>query len=140
MSSEAFQAMWVEFSFFKQKNIICGFIYRQHNSPDLFLNYVTDALERLSSTGKRVCLLGDFNLCLLKTQTSQHSHDFLWTLQGNNLILTIDKPTRAHRTTATLIDNIFVNNPEQVLQNGNLTDVSDHFSQFFYFVFCKRKV
>ena len=33
--------------------------------------------------------------------------------------------------TATLIDNIFINNPEQVLLSGNIiTDVSDHFSQF----------
>ena len=30
-----------------------------------------------------------------------------------------------------LIDNIFVNNPNQVLISGNIiTDVSDHFSQF----------
>ena len=32
---------------------------------------------------------------------------------------------------ASLIDNIFVNNPNQVLISGNIiTDVSDHFSQF----------
>ena len=32
---------------------------------------------------------------------------------------------------ASLIDNIFVNNPDQVLISGNIiTDVSDHFSQF----------
>ena len=98
----------------KKKNIICGIIYRQHNSPDLCLNYLTDTLEKLNLAGKRVCLLGDFNLCLLKTQTSHYSHDFLTTLQGNYLIPTIDKPTPVHRTTATLIDNIFVNNPEQV--------------------------
>ena len=139
-STEAFQALWVEFSFLKQKNIICGIIYRQHNSPDLFLNYINDTLERLNSTGKRICLLGDFNMCLLKTSTSHYSHDFLTTLQSNYLIPTIDKPTRVHRTTATLIDNIFVNNPEQVLMSGNIiTDVSDHFSQFCILSSAKEK-
>ena len=87
--------------------------------------YLTDTLEKLNSAGKRGCLLGDFNLCLLKTPTSHYSPDFLTTLEGNYLIPTIDKPTRVHRTTATLIENIFVNNPEQVLLSGNIiTDVS----------------
>ena len=55
-------------------------------------------------------------------------------LQSCYLIPTIDKPTRVHRTSASLIDNIFVNNPDQVVVSGNLvTDVSDHFSQFCIF-------
>ena len=48
-STEAFQALWVEFSFLKQKNIICGIIYRQHNSPDLFLNSNVSCLQTLTS-------------------------------------------------------------------------------------------
>ena len=36
-----------------------------------------------------------------------------------------------HRSSATFIDNIFVNNPEQVSLSGNIiSDISDHFSQF----------
>ena len=51
------------------------------------------------------------------------------TLQSCYLIPTIDKQTRVHRTSASLIDNIFVNNPDQVVISGNLiTDVSEHFS------------
>ena len=43
----------------------------------------------------------------------------------------IDKPTRVRSTSATLIDNIFINNPGQVVACGNIiSDVSDHFSQF----------
>ena len=41
------------------------------------------------------------------------------------------KPTRVRSSSATLIDNSFVNIPEQVLVSGNiLSDISDHFSQF----------
>ena len=48
-----------------------------------------------------------------------------------SVITTIDKPKPVHRASVSLIDNIFVNNPEQVLVNGNLiTDVSDLVSQF----------
>ena len=47
------------------------------------------------------------------------------------LIPTVDKPTRVHRNSATLIDNIFVNNPDQIIAGGNIiSDISDHFSQF----------
>ena len=74
--------------------------------------------------------MGDFNLCLLKTEKSQYSQDFLLALQSSYLLPTIDKPACVHRMSASLID-IFVNNPNQVLIGGNIiTDVSDHFSQF----------
>ncbi|CAB4011272.1 Gag-Pol poly [Paramuricea clavata] len=35
-SNEAFQAVWIQISFEKEKNIICGIIYRQHKSPEHF--------------------------------------------------------------------------------------------------------
>ena len=52
-------------------------------------------------------------------------------LQSSYLIPTIDKPTRVCTNSATLIDNVFVSNPEQVQISGNLSsDMSDHFFQF----------
>ena len=38
-SDETFQALWVELPLPKHANIICGVIYRQHNSPELFQEY-----------------------------------------------------------------------------------------------------
>ena len=130
-SHEAFQVLWIEISFSKQKNVICGIIYRQHNSPDCFIKYFSDTIEKLASTGNKIHIMGDFNLCLLKTEKSQYSQDFLLALQSSYLLPTIDKPAYVHRMSVSLIDNIFVNNPNQVLISGNIiTDVSDHFSQF----------
>ena len=54
---------------------------------------------------------------------------FLVCLRSCYLIPTVDKPTRVHRTSATMIDNIFVN-PNKLLASGNISDISDHFSQF----------
>lgn len=49
-------------------------------------------------------------------------------------IPTIDKPTRVHGNSATLIDNIFVNNIKGTVSSGNIvSDISDHFSQFCIF-------
>ena len=65
-SNEAFQALWVEISFDKNKNIICGIIYRQHNSPDRFQLFFDQSIEKFTSFGKRVIIMGDFNIDLLK--------------------------------------------------------------------------
>ena len=68
---------------------------------------------------------------LSKIEISRYSHDFLMCFRSCYLIPTIDKPTRVRQNSATLIDNIFVNNPEQVFVSGNIvSDISDHFLQF----------
>ena len=47
-SKEAFQALWIEIESLKSKNIVCGVIYRQHNDPDQFLQYLDMTLENLA--------------------------------------------------------------------------------------------
>ena len=94
-------------------------MYRQHNNPDRFLQYFEESVEKYSATGKQLCILGDYNLDLLKIESSKYSQDFLMCLQSCYLIPTIDKPTRERQNSATLIGNIFVNNPEQVFVSGD---------------------
>jgi hypothetical protein len=47
-TNEAYQAIWIEIILPKNANIICGVIYRQHNSPEGFLSYFEEIIERLS--------------------------------------------------------------------------------------------
>ena len=130
-SNEAFQALWVKISFDKNKNIICGIIYRQHNSPDRFQLYFEQSIENFTSFGKCVIIMGGFNIDLLKCETSSYSHDFLSSLQGCFLIPSNDKPRFVRSSSATLIENIFVNTPYKIAACGNIiSDISDHFSQF----------
>ena len=114
-SNEAFQALWIELSFVSKKNTICGIFYRQHNSPARFLEYFEQTLENFISTGKYVCVMGDFSLCLLKSEVSEFSHNFL---RSCYLIPTTDKPSRVRGNSASLIENIFVNNPDCVSVSG----------------------
>ena len=64
-SNEAFQAQWVEIHFTNAANIICGVIYRQHNSPETFLKYFEETVENLSISGKPTYIMSDTNLNLL---------------------------------------------------------------------------
>ena len=68
--TESFQVLWIEIYFVNQKNVICGIMYRQHNFPESSLKYMEEATASFSSAGKSLCLLGDFNVCLQKFETS----------------------------------------------------------------------
>ena len=91
----------------KTLSIIDAVMYRQYNNPDRFLQYFEESVEKCWATGKQLCILGDYNLDLLKIESSKYSHDFLICLQSYYLIPTIDKTTRVRQNSATLIDNIF---------------------------------
>ena len=93
-SNEALRVLWVEISFVNHKNIVCGIIYDQHNSPDYFLTYLDKTIEILVSDDKDVYIMGNFNIDLLKCESSQMSQDFLLSLRSSYLIPTVDKATR----------------------------------------------
>ena len=123
------------------KNIVFGIIYRQHNSPDYFLTYLDKTMEQLVSDDKDVYIMGDFNIDLFKCESSQIREDFLLSPRSSYLIPVVDKLTRVHRTSATLIDNIFVSNPDQLLASGNnISDISDHFAQLCITTSAKDKL
>jgi len=80
---------------------------------------------------KTVYIAGDFNIDLLKSESCNYAHNFLLSLQSYSFIPLIDKPTRVYENSATLIDNILVNNTANLLSCGNIiSHISDHFSQF----------
>ena len=129
-SEVPYQALWIEVNVPKKKNIFCCILYRQHNNPDRFLKYIDDKLEFYTSKGNPVFVLTDSNIDLLQINSCNYAHDFLLSLQSCSMLPTIDKP-RIYRDSATLIDNIFVNNFNDLVLSGNvITDLSDHFSQF----------
>ena len=133
ISNKAFQALCAEITFENKKNVIYGILYRQHNSPERFQLYFDKCIEKFTSSGKDIVIMGDINIDLLKYESSNYSHDFLSSLQSCCLTPAIDKPKHVCPTSATLIDNIFFNNPDKVMACGNLiTDLSDHFFFFFF--------
>ena len=94
-STSSFQALWCELNMRKGKNIICGVVYRRHNCPDHFLEYLSSKLETLCARNNETILLGDFNIDLLKIESCRYSQKLFETLQSLSLLPTIDKPTRS---------------------------------------------
>jgi hypothetical protein len=99
--------------------------------PECFQSYFEDILEKLNTSNKPIYILGDFNINLLRFETCKYAHNFLISLQSYGFSPTIDKPTRVHNNSATLIDNILIRNDSNFVISGNIvSDISDHYSQF----------
>ena len=130
VSNSCFQSLWIEIHLPNNKRSVCGVTYRQHNNANEFLDYLLDFLERQSRHNLNIYIMGDFNIDLLKYATCSYTQTLLQTMQSFSMFPVVDKPTRVYGKSATLIDNIFINNLENNIISGNIvSDTTDHFSQ-----------
>ena len=132
--SKQLESVFIEICNKNKKNIIVGCIYC-HPVMDLdeFNNEYFDLLmEKLLKEDKKLFLLGDFNIDLLKVETDTPTANFFDTITSNLCVPHIIHPTRITSTSRTLIDNIFSNYPNFYDGiSGNLTlAISDHLAQF----------
>ena len=78
----------------------------------LYIYYIffQNALKVVSSQPNKICaLMGDFNIDLVKYATNTHTGDFYDLLCSHSFKPLNLQPTRVTTRTATLIDNIFIN-------------------------------
>ena len=75
-SEDAFQALWIEIHLSTRPNIICGIMYRQHNTPERFQEYFDETLEKFSTSNKSIFVMGDFNIDL-GVGTCNYAHNVL---------------------------------------------------------------
>ena len=93
--------------------------------------YIEELLRLITHENKNHILTGDFNPSLLKDAKSPGVSKFLENLLSHNFMPQITLPTRITEKTATLIDNILINNNVLNCISGNTTtSISDHLPQF----------
>ena len=93
-------------------------------------------LQKVSFEKKRLVLMGDFNIDLLKIDIHDDSSSYFDLITSFGLFPTILRPSRITARSKTLIDNIFSNFTDVYTQAGNLTcSISDHLPQFASFDF-----
>ena len=124
--------------------MIVGCIYKHCTLPinDFTNDFISPLLLKLQKeSSKRVFLLGDFNIDLLKYEISDSVNNFIDTLSSNFLLPLIFLPTRISKT-STLIDNIFSNLTSlEEIESGNVTSTfSDHLPQFVFYQMFFSKV
>ena len=125
LESDIVENMWFELKASKC-SILIGFIYRNPKSAsNWYDDFATmmDAIENVEH-GKDMILLGDFNVNVLKDNSFWDS-----TISLFNLHQMIKEPTRITRSTRSLIDHIYTNNPDRIVHsNVYQTSMSDHFT------------
>ena len=115
------------------KNLIIGCIYRHHTPIEKFMNtFFKNALTEVSKSANKLCaLMGDFNIDLIKYASESCTGKFYDLLCSHSFRPLILQPTRVTLNSATLIDNIFINEISCHSLGGNVTSsISDHFFQF----------
>ena len=128
------ESTFVELISKESSNIVVSCIYRH---PCMSLNEFNDEflqplLTKLSvEHNKKIYLMGDFNVDLLKADLHLNSTNFLNILESNSFSPKILLPTRVTSKSRTLIDNIFSNQIDVDTFSGNLDlSFSDHLPQF----------
>ena len=88
-------------------------------------------LKSSHTQNKKIILMGDFNIDLLKYDMHGNSHDFLDVMYANFLLPSISTSSRVTPHSKTLIDYIFSKTIEDGSISGSLvTAISDHYGQF----------
>ena len=118
---------------FKNKNVICGIVYRPPNTDiKIFNQRLSELLDKIKADGKLTYMMGDYNINIINSDHNE-TQNFVDIMFEYGFMPCISKPTRVTSKSATLIDNIFTNNYSSYSNslNGILyTDVSDHFPTF----------
>ena len=97
-------------------------------NPGKFVQEYENVLSHMNSTGLPVIIGLDHNLDLLKHKKHNPASQFVEKNLDLNMVPCITKPTRITKSSATLIDNIFV--PLNIVPNVSsyivIEDMSDH--------------
>ena len=123
------ECLFVEIRRIGSQNLIIGSVYRPPNSDvHLFNTEWLSILNTIDQSKNTISVIsGDFNLNLLKHSSHAPTGEFLNNLLSYNFLPTIRVPTRISITSATLIDNIFINSIKNNYNSALVyNDISDH--------------
>ena len=129
------ESVFIEVIVPKKSNLIVGCIYRHPNMSvsDFNDSHLISLLNKISSENKKIYLMGDYNIDLIKVDSDANISKYFNHLSSNHILPHINIPTRITDRSKTLIDNIFSNSITHNV-SGNLTSsISDHMPQFLIF-------
>ena len=132
IQGDSAETFFVEINRTNEKNMVIGVVYRP---PDCrlgdFVSELDSLLSRLCKENKTVYLLGDWNVNLMNHSRHTKTSEFLDVFYSNSFFPLITRPTRITAHKASLIDNIFTNDPcNQALSGLFFNDISDHLPIF----------
>ena len=134
------ETIFIEIELPRGKKIVIGSIYRPNSAHtnisssqqlEQFTIALNEIISKIANEGKKLYLLGDFNIDLLKLDQHKPSADYINNLFSLGCIQLLTLPTRCINTSSTLIDHIVTNENLPSFVCGAFTNrISDHFPIF----------
>ena len=123
-----FEHCIIELQLKRQKLIVCSGYRAPGNSPSEFLTEYETLLGNMTSSGSPILVGMDHNLDLLKESKHNPTKMFVEKYLDLNMLPCVTKATRITKSSATLIDNVFVliSLVQDVNSYITLDDMSDH--------------
>ena len=120
--------IWLEITIGKSKPFLIGNMYRPPDAKVEFIDRFENFIDNVSSEGKEMILLEDFNKNLLYNHKDIEWENFITSLGLSQLVC---DPTRVTDTSSTLIDHIYTNFNKNVAHiNVCKMSISDHYAVF----------
>ena len=130
LNNDTFECIFTEIQGPHNNSTIIGSIYRPPNTkPKEFNNQYKELMKTLAKEKNKEIILGmDHNLDLLKSSSHSETQEFIDTNFDNNILPCITRPTRITKSTATLIDNVFISHKlhKNFESSILISDISDH--------------
>ena len=135
VSNEVTECIFIEISENENcNNMIVASIYRPPNTDiDQFIDIMQVILNQIKREKKICYLSGDFNLDLFKSDSHSGTTDFLNLMHNYVYVPLVTRPTRVTDTSATLIDNVYTNNLQNLSSSFTgllVTEITDHYPIF----------
>jgi hypothetical protein len=105
------ECIWLELKLKNSAPILFGFIYRNPEERTGWTDSFCDMIDAVVLESKEFLLLGDFNIDLLKPNTT-----WLDIVAICNITQLVDTPTRTTATSQTLIDHIYTSDPQHITE------------------------
>ncbi|XP_065650433.1 MATH and LRR domain-containing protein PFE0570w-like [Hydra vulgaris] len=128
-----FELLTVEVLNDASKNVILHVIYRPPSGNiKAFSKHFKGLITKKDTYGKLIYCVSDLNLDFLDYENNKNVRNLTNIIFQNGFIPTINKPTRITKNSATLIDQIIINNFKNIKVKTGIfvTDISDHFPVF----------
>ena len=128
LETDNIDGLWIEVILPKSKPILLGILYRSPSSDTEHQSDICLQISTAMNSNSETWIMGDINHDLLQNRSRDAKcrafKQFTRSLQLRQLI---DKPTRVTERSSSLLDHIYVNKSDKVIQHGIIsTGLSDH--------------
>ena len=130
------ESVFIELLFSNKPSFLIGTIYKHPIMQNYKFNieFLENLLNKIKQESKRTILAGNFNVNVIEYAQKTGVNQFLEIVLSNNFMTQITLPPRVAQKSATLIDNILINQYEYKCISGNIASlISDHLPQFTIF-------